>query len=176
VSLALFTKHLRVTNEKERKPTKQTRATKNTSDPLTSPNALELNLELWVDWSLWFVSWSEVYCSCIECNVWNAWMLGVVVVGGIYSPQPPHSRWGWLLSMGAPDTVRCASHVTQSLRFWSSWPLEALSSSGTGQSDAAPDTHCPLSGAPLTSALWFCAHCCSLLSGQRDFCSRSSRE
>jgi hypothetical protein len=30
------------------------------------------------------VSWSEVYCSCIECNVWNAWMVGVVVVGGVF--------------------------------------------------------------------------------------------
>jgi hypothetical protein len=28
------------------------------------------------------VSWSEVYCSCIECNVWNAWMVGVVVIEG----------------------------------------------------------------------------------------------
>jgi hypothetical protein len=50
------------------------------------------------------VSWSEVYCSCIECNVWNAWVVGVVVVGGIYSPQPPNNRWGWLLSMGTPDS------------------------------------------------------------------------
>jgi hypothetical protein len=48
----LLTKHLRVTNEKKRKPTKQTRATRNTSDPLTSPNALELNLGLLVDRSL----------------------------------------------------------------------------------------------------------------------------
>jgi hypothetical protein len=31
-------------------------------------------------------------------------MLGVVVVGGIYSPQPPRSRWGRLLAMGAPDS------------------------------------------------------------------------
>jgi hypothetical protein len=31
-------------------------------------------------------------------------MLGVVVVGGIYSPQPPNGRWGWLLLMGAPDS------------------------------------------------------------------------
>jgi hypothetical protein len=31
-------------------------------------------------------------------------MLGVVVVGGIYSPQPPNNRWGRLLSMGAPDS------------------------------------------------------------------------
>jgi hypothetical protein len=49
-----------------------------------------------------------------------------------------------------PDTVRCASHVTQPLGFWSFWPLEALSSSGTGQSGAAPDRHCLVSGALLT--------------------------
>jgi hypothetical protein len=30
-----------------------------------------------------------VFCSCIECTVVNAWMVGVEVVGGIYSPQPP---------------------------------------------------------------------------------------
>jgi hypothetical protein len=35
------------------------------------------------------VSWSVVYCSCIECTVVNAWMVGVEVVGGIYSLQPP---------------------------------------------------------------------------------------
>jgi hypothetical protein len=27
--------------------------------------------------------WSEVYCSCIECNVLNAWMVGVVVVSTV---------------------------------------------------------------------------------------------
>jgi hypothetical protein len=36
----------------------------------------------------------------------------VVVVGGIYSPQPPNNRWGWLLSMGAPDSP--VRHRTQS--------------------------------------------------------------
>jgi hypothetical protein len=35
----------------------------------------------------------------------------------IYNPQPPIHPLGWLLSMGAPDTVRCASHVTQLLGF-----------------------------------------------------------
>jgi hypothetical protein len=43
-----------------------------------------------------------------------------------------------------PDTVRCASHVTQPLGFdrWSpdNWT--------TGQSGGAPDSHCSLSGAP----------------------------
>jgi hypothetical protein len=110
------------------------------------------------------VSKSECTSSCIECEVLKTWMFGVVVVGGIYSPQPPHSRWGWLLSMGAPDslvrhrilsgeppdTVQCASHVTQPLGFRHCRPLEALSSNSTRQSGAAPDTHCSLSGAPLT--------------------------
>jgi hypothetical protein len=37
--------------------------------------------------------------------------------------------------------------------------MEALSSSGTGQSGAAPDRSCSLSGAPLTSVLTSAAHC-----------------
>jgi hypothetical protein len=35
------------------------------------------------------VSWSVALCSCIEWRVLNAWIDGVEVVGGIYSPQPP---------------------------------------------------------------------------------------
>jgi hypothetical protein len=31
-------------------------------------------------------------------------MVGVEVVGGIYSPNHQFNRWGWLLSMGAPDS------------------------------------------------------------------------
>jgi hypothetical protein len=64
-------------------------------------------------------------------------MLEVVVVGGIYSPQPLTSRWGRLLSMGAPDSpvryqtgiVGCPvrRHITQPLGFGSSRLLEALS-------------------------------------------------
>jgi hypothetical protein len=62
-------------------------------------------------------------------------MLGVVVVGGIYSPQQP-SRWGRLLAMGAPDSpVRHRTgpihypvrrHITQPLWFGSSRPLAPL--------------------------------------------------
>jgi hypothetical protein len=76
-------------------------------------------------------------------------MLGVVVVGGIYSPQPPSSRWGRLLAMGAPDSLvrhrtgtvgyPVRRHVTQLLGFGGSRSLAPLSSCGTGQS-----------GAPLT--------------------------
>jgi hypothetical protein len=46
-----------------------------------------------------------------------------------------------------PDTVRCASHVTQPLGFGSYRAVAALSASGTGQSGAAPDMHCSVSGA-----------------------------
>jgi hypothetical protein len=54
----------------------------------------------------------------------NAWIVGVEVVGGIYSPRPPiqpleqaavDGRTG--LSDVPPDIVRCASHVTQPLGF-----------------------------------------------------------
>jgi hypothetical protein len=66
---------------------------------------------------------------------------------GIYSPQPPNNRWGWAAvdgrtgqSSASPDAVRCASHVTQPLGFGHCRSLEPLSSSGTGQSGAAPDS------------------------------------
>jgi hypothetical protein len=58
----------------------------------------------------------------------NAWMVGVEVVGGIYSPQPQKQPFGVAAvdgrtrqSNASPDTVRCASHVTQPLGFdrWS---------------------------------------------------------
>jgi hypothetical protein len=78
---------------------------------------------------------------------------------GIYSPQPPIQPLrvatidGCTGQSGAPpDTVRCASHVTQLL-------VGALSSCGTGQSGATPDMHCLLSGAPLTSALTSATNC-----------------
>jgi hypothetical protein len=57
-------------------------------------------------------------------------MLGVVVVGGIYSPQPPRSHWGRLLVKGTPDSPMChrtgpihcpvCRHITQPLgsRAW----------------------------------------------------------
>jgi hypothetical protein len=74
------------------------------------------------------------------------------VVGGIYSPNHQTNRWGWAAvdgrtgQSGAPlDTVRCASHVTQPLRFdrWSSDSLGHRTVTG----------HCSLSGAPSGAAL-----------------------
>jgi hypothetical protein len=35
-----------------------------------------LNWRLWRGSNLFDVSWSGVFCSCIECNVWNAWICG----------------------------------------------------------------------------------------------------
>jgi hypothetical protein len=46
----------------------------------------------------------------------KCWKLGCLEwwwLGGIYSAQPPKNRWGWLLSMGAPDSpVRQPRHPT----------------------------------------------------------------
>jgi hypothetical protein len=115
----------------------------------------------------------------------NAWMVGVEVVGGIYSPQPPKQPLGVAAVDGRtgqsgapPDTVRCASHVTQPLGFGHSRPLEPLSSSGTGQSGAASDRYCSLSSAPLTAAL-LCralfAQCSSISSAFAvDRCAKES--
>jgi hypothetical protein len=96
-------------------------------------------------------------------------------LGGIYSPQPPNNSLGWLLSMGAPDTGRCASHVTQPLGFGSYRTLEALSSCGTGQSGATSDKHCSLSGAPLTLRSDSAAHCSSVLQLLQSTVAPSSR-
>jgi hypothetical protein len=99
----------------------------------------------------------------------NAWMVGVEVVGGIYRPHPPKQPLGVDAvdgrtgQSGAPlDTVRCASHVTHLLGFGHRRLLEALSSSGTGQSGAAPDRYCSLSGAPLAAALTSARTVCAL--------------
>jgi hypothetical protein len=72
---------------------------------------------------------------------------------GIYSPQPPNNRWGWVAVVGhtgqsgaPPDTVRCASHITQPLEFGRSRPLEICLL-------VAPDRYFSLSGASLATAL-----------------------
>jgi hypothetical protein len=60
--------------------------------------------------------------------------------------------WGWLLSMGTPDSpVRQPCHPTVRVLVLST--VGALSSSGTGQSGTALDRYCSLSGAPLAAAL-----------------------
>jgi hypothetical protein len=63
-----------------------------------------------------------------------------------------------LLTMGAPDSpVRQPLHPT--VRVMTQSTVGALTSGGTGQSGAAPDRHCSLSSAPLTTALTSTANC-----------------
>jgi hypothetical protein len=78
---------------------------------------------------------------------------------GIYSPQPPSNRWGWATVDGRTGhySVRQPRHPT--VRVLTQSTVGALTSGGTGQSGAAPDRHCSLSGAPLTSALTSVANC-----------------
>jgi hypothetical protein len=79
-------------------------------------------------------------------------MLGMVVVGGIYSRNHQTSRRGVCLSMGAPGSpVRQPRHPTVRVLMVST--VGALSAWGTGQSSAASDRHCSLSGAPSGAAL-----------------------
>jgi hypothetical protein len=130
------------------------------------------------------VSWSVALCSCIEWSVMNAFFVGVEVVGGIYSPEPPNNRWGRLLSMGAPDSpMRQPRHPTVRVRAQST--VGALSSSGTRQSGAAPDRYCSLFGVPLTTVLLYhtlFVHCSSVLQllqstvARRSCCSAGAPE
>jgi hypothetical protein len=79
-------------------------------------------------------------------------MLELWWLGGIYSPNHQNSRWGGLLSMGAPDSpVRLPCHPTVRVLMVST--VGALTTWGTGQSGATPDSHCSLSGAPSSAAL-----------------------
>jgi hypothetical protein len=85
VSLALITSHFENKNEEEE------------SDPRnkSAKNTNKLSLKSLGEWNVFgtwrgfdsikFVSRSEYTRYCIECEVLETWMLGVVVVGGIYS-------------------------------------------------------------------------------------------
>jgi hypothetical protein len=84
----------------------------------------------------------NVKCCKLGCLEW--WWLGVFIA------LNHHIAVGAGCCRWAHRTVRWASHVTQPLGFGRCRPLEALYSSGIGQSGATPDTHCSLSGAPLT--------------------------
>jgi hypothetical protein len=73
-------------------------------------------------------------------------------LGVFIPPNHQFNRWGRLLSMGAPDSsVRQPRHPT--VRVLTVSTVGALSSFGTGQSDAAPDRYWALSDAPLVAAL-----------------------
>jgi hypothetical protein len=80
-------------------------------------------------------------------------MVGVEVVGGIYSSQPPIQLLGQAAVDGRtrqsgapPNIVRCASHVTQPLGSWRFRPLKLCLL-------VTPDRHYSLSGASSVAAL-----------------------
>ena len=89
----------------------------------------------------------------------NAWMVGVEVVGGIYSHQPPIQPLGVAAVDGRTGQcpVRRPRHPTVKVLTIST--VGALSSGGTGQYGAAPDKYCALSGAPLVDALTSARYC-----------------
>jgi hypothetical protein len=77
-------------------------------------------------------------------------------LGGIYSPNHQHGRWGTLLSTGAPDSpVRHRTLSGAPATSPSCWVLTvgALTCGATGQSGGAPDSHYSLSGVPSAPAL-----------------------
>jgi hypothetical protein len=74
--------------------------------------------------------------------MWGGW--------GIYSPKHQNMAVGSVLSHGAPDTVRCASHTSADR--WGS-TVGALTCGASGLFGGAPDRSCRLSGAPTVRAL-----------------------
>jgi hypothetical protein len=92
----------------------------------------------------------------------------MVVVGGIYNPNHQTNRWGWAAVDGRTGhcPVRQPRHPT--VRVLTVSTVGALTSWCTGQSGAAPDRHCSLSGAPLAPALTSATNCSSV----RALCKR----
>jgi hypothetical protein len=177
VSLAFLTKHLRVRIEKKRKakPSKQEQQ-RNTRDPLISPNALELIWGLWVDRSLWLCLGVKSIAIVLNAMFRMLGCLELWWLGGIYSPQPPTSHWGRLMSMGVPDrhcrlsgapprhpTVRVREQLTVGAIVFL-WHRTIRCYTG----------HC-LSGAPLTSVLTSGAHCSRTVHALESTVGRGSR-
>jgi hypothetical protein len=94
----------------------------------------------------------------IGCLEW--WWLGVFI-----APTTKTTVGVGLLSMGAPDSpVRQPRHPT--VRVLTISTVGALTSWGTGQSGAAPDRYCSLSGAPSSACSDSTRTVCALCSCQ----------
>jgi hypothetical protein len=81
---------------------------------------------------------------------------------GIYSPNHQFNRWATRTGGGATGhcPVRQPRHPI--IKVLTVLTVGALTSWGTGQSGAAPDRHCSLSGVPSGAALTLCelsVHC-----------------
>jgi hypothetical protein len=80
-------------------------------------------------------------------------------LGGIYSPQPPKQPSGVAAVDGRTGHCSVRQPCHPPVRVLTQSTVGALTSGGTGQSGAAPNRHCSLSGAPLTSNLTSAANC-----------------
>jgi hypothetical protein len=102
-------------------------------------------------------------------------MVGVEVVGGIYSPQPPIQLLGQATVDGRTGQcpVRQPRHPT--VRVLAVSTVGALSSCGTGQSGAAPDRYCSLVRCTSDGCSDFCAHCARTVAFVGVRCSQPLR-
>jgi hypothetical protein len=80
-------------------------------------------------------------------------MVGVEVVGGIYSPQPPIQPLGVAAVNGRTGQCPVCQPRDPTVRVLADSTVGALSFGGTGQSGATADRYCSLFGAPLAAAL-----------------------
>jgi hypothetical protein len=85
----------------------------------------------------------------------------MVVVGGIYSPNHQTNRWGWPVVDGRTGHCPVCQPRHPTVRVLTISTVGALTSWCIGQSGAALDRHCSLSGAPLAPALTSTANCSS---------------
>jgi hypothetical protein len=104
VSLASITNHLR---KEMRKKQGNPRGKSSKEHKISLSQATKYLSWIWNLERLWsFELCLGVNARALVLNVIlrKSWMLGVVVVGGIYSLQPPNNHWGRLLLMAAPDS------------------------------------------------------------------------
>jgi hypothetical protein len=157
-------KSLEKRNEKGRRQSKRQERKWTWTHSLSSNSVVDMNLALGEGLIFRNVSWSECTSSCIECDLWKTWMPMVVVVGVVFI-APNHivaigqGCWRWVhrTVQCAIGQVLCAVRCATTLGFEASRPLETLSSCGTGQSGATPDSPVPSDFYALTLS----RHCSS---------------
>jgi hypothetical protein len=126
---------------------------------------------LWFDRRLWFVSWSVVYCSCIEWGVVNAWMPWRVVVGRVFIAPTTNMAVGEGFSEHCP--VRQPRHQAvgfRPLELWLVGPPDSPVVHRTGPVDCPVHLLLPA----LTSACAGAHYLLSLFTCRRPL-ARSSR-
>jgi hypothetical protein len=142
--------------EKE-KQSKQQKNTKNTLSQVTKELSWFGGLER-ID--LLNVSWSECYCSCIECEFQKTWIAWMEVVG-VFIASNHFLAVGWVCYRRVHRTGHCslsgACHVSTSLGFGVVDRWSPLSCRCTGQSGGMVHRTCPVhsdfAAWHLTSAL-----------------------